>query len=120
MAGLATGLNRTRLRKMSNIALKILLVIWIVFLGIAFFYNPSSASSPSVPDRCGLGPVRIIVQEPGPCPDSLKCSMVEVAPGKYERSCVQTLALCYNEHTETWTDWPECGGIRMDRWEWSY
>lgn len=58
--------------------------------------------------ECGNGPVEITISEPGPCPNSLKCSLAEIAEGVYSRTCVQETSMCYSAHAEKWTDWPQC------------
>jgi hypothetical protein len=62
---------------------------------------------------CGEGPIQLIriVEIPGcnPC----KCTPSRRQDGTYEDDCVCRSSDCQTEVKETWTDWPECGGVRV-------
>lgn len=94
----------------------------LAFAACASASDPVDPADPDAPPavpvlleapECGRGPHRITVSEPGECPDACSRSMVRRPEGGYYAGTTTcTLAICYSEHEETWTDWPECEGAR--------
>jgi len=85
-----------------------LFVGWL-FLAASMVYGDEGKN------ECGKGPVTIKVADPIPCENACNCSLAQIIPGgSYHRSCLCTLQQCWSSVEEMWSDWPECGGQKLD------
>jgi hypothetical protein len=66
---------------------------------------------------CGHGPHILKVQHPAACENSTRCLLSEISDGVYAESCVTNTIACFDTVDETWSDWPECDGKRLEQSE---
>ena len=67
------------------------------------------------PDYCDDGPVTIVVQTPRTCEDVCSCAPSGNRESGYREICWCDAVACFATHEERWTDYPECGGKKIER-----
>lgn len=66
------------------------------------------------PHECGKGPVTLTLQVPGGDCNTCHCEQIRTGEAAYvQGACSCTVAMCWTDVKQKWTDWPECGGTEI-------
>lgn len=90
---------------------------WVVFLVIVMIIVwVASAHCEDLPDYCGKGPVTIKFNVTVPCENATRCTVhgYRDSIAGYWRTCYTDAVACFDFTEERWTDYPECGGKKID------